>query len=36
VKRDNVSVELGGGELAVTGDVKERQRLGFCARKPNW
>ena len=29
VKRDDVSVEVAGGELAVTGEVKERERVGF-------
>jgi HSP20 family protein len=29
VKQENISVEFGGGELAVTGEVKERQRVGF-------
>jgi HSP20 family protein len=29
VKQDDISVELGGGELAVTGEVKERQRVGL-------
>ena len=29
VKRKDVSVEFGGGELAVTGELKERERLGF-------
>ena len=29
VKRKDVSVEFGGGELAVTGEVKERERVGL-------
>ncbi|MDQ4103690.1 MAG: Hsp20/alpha crystallin family protein [Actinomycetota bacterium] len=29
VKQGDISVELGGGELAVTGEVKERQRVGL-------
>jgi HSP20 family protein len=29
VKRDDVTVEFGGGELTVTGQVKERERVGF-------
>lgn len=29
VRREDVSVEFGGGELAVTGEVKERERVGF-------
>jgi HSP20 family protein len=29
VKRDDVSVEFGGGELSVTGELKERERVGF-------
>jgi len=29
VKREDVSVEFGGGELAVTGEVKKRERVGF-------
>jgi HSP20 family protein len=29
VKREDVSVEFGGGELTVTGEAKERQRVGF-------
>ena len=29
VKRDDVSVEFGGGELTVTGEVQERERVGF-------
>ena len=29
VKQDDISVELSGGELAVTGEVKERQRVGL-------
>jgi HSP20 family protein len=29
VKRDDVSVEFGGGELIITGEVKERNRVGF-------
>ncbi|MDQ3763748.1 MAG: Hsp20/alpha crystallin family protein [Actinomycetota bacterium] len=29
VKQDDISVELGGRELAVTGEVKERQRVGL-------
>src|SRR4051812_36297000 len=29
VKRDDVSVEFGGGELAVTGEVKQKERIGF-------
>lgn len=29
LKREDVSVEFGGGELAVTGEVKERERVGF-------
>jgi HSP20 family protein len=29
VKREDVSVEVAGGELAVTGEIKERQRMGL-------
>jgi HSP20 family protein len=29
VKREDVSVEFGAGELAVTGEVKQRERVGF-------
>jgi HSP20 family protein len=29
VERKDVSVEFGGGELAITGEVKERQRVGW-------
>ena len=29
VKQQDVSVEFGGGELVVTGEVKERQRVGL-------
>jgi HSP20 family protein len=29
VKRDDVTVEFGGGELTVSGQVKERERVGF-------
>ncbi|MDQ4094065.1 MAG: Hsp20/alpha crystallin family protein [Actinomycetota bacterium] len=29
VKRKDISVEFDGGELAVTGEVKERQRVGL-------
>jgi HSP20 family protein len=29
VKRDDVTVEFGGGELTVSGQVKERERKGF-------
>jgi HSP20 family protein len=29
VKRDDVSVEFGGGELSVTGEVKQKERIGF-------
>jgi HSP20 family protein len=29
VEREDVSVEFGGGELAVSGEVKERERVGF-------
>ena len=29
VQRDDVSVEFGGGELSVTGEVKQKQRVGF-------
>jgi len=29
VKRQDVSVQFGGGELAVTGEVKQRERVGF-------
>jgi HSP20 family protein len=29
VNREDVSVEFGGGELAVTGEVKKRERVGF-------
>ncbi len=29
VKRDDVSVELGSREVMVTGEVKERERVGF-------
>lgn len=29
VKQEDLSVQLGGGELAVTGEVKERERKGF-------
>ena len=29
VKQGDISVELGGGELAITGEVKERQRVGL-------
>jgi HSP20 family protein len=29
VRRDDVSVEFGHGELAVTGEVKERERVGL-------
>ena len=36
VEPENLSVELGGGELAVTGDGQKRLRLGFCAASPIW
>jgi HSP20 family protein len=29
VQRDDVSVEFGGGELSVTGEVKQQQRVGL-------
>jgi HSP20 family protein len=29
VKQGDISVELGGGELAITGEVKQRQRVGL-------
>jgi HSP20 family protein len=29
VKRDDVSVEFGRGELVISGEVKERKRVGF-------
>jgi HSP20 family protein len=29
VKRDDVTVEFGGGELTVSGQVEERERVGF-------
>ena len=29
VKREDISVEFRGGELAITGEVKERERVGF-------
>jgi HSP20 family protein len=29
VKREDVSVEFGGGELSVTGEVKQKERVGF-------
>jgi HSP20 family protein len=29
VKRDDVTVEFGGGQLTVSGQVKERERVGF-------
>lgn len=29
VRRDDVSVDFGGGELTVSGEVKERERVGF-------
>ncbi len=29
VKREDISVEFGGGELAVSGEVEERERVGF-------
>jgi HSP20 family protein len=29
MQREDVSVEFGGGELVVTGQVKERERVGF-------
>jgi HSP20 family protein len=29
VKREDISVEFGSGELAVTGEVKERERVGL-------
>jgi len=29
VKRDDISVAFGGDELAVTGEVNERKRVGF-------
>jgi hypothetical protein len=29
-------VEFSGGELAVTGEVKERERWGSCARESDW
>ena len=31
IKRKDISIEFGGGELAVTGEVKERQRGGIPA-----
>lgn len=34
VKQDDASVECRGGELAVTGKVKERQRVGLYAAVP--
>jgi HSP20 family protein len=33
VQREDVSVEFGGGELAVTGEVKERERVGFLRKR---
>jgi HSP20 family protein len=29
VKRDDVEIEVGPGELVVTGEIKEKQRVGF-------
>ncbi|HZA16956.1 MAG TPA: Hsp20/alpha crystallin family protein [Pseudonocardiaceae bacterium] len=29
IKREDVSVEFGGGELTVAGEAKERERVGF-------
>jgi HSP20 family protein len=29
VKREDVTVEFGGGELSVTGEVKKKERIGF-------
>src|SRR5579884_3046882 len=33
VKREDISVEFGGGELAITGEVKQRERVGFLRSK---
>jgi len=33
VQREDVSVEFGGGELAVTGEVEERERVGFLRKR---
>jgi HSP20 family protein len=32
-KRDEINVEMGDGELVVTGDIKERERKGILRRK---
>lgn len=33
VKREDASVEVAGGELVVTGEIKERERVGFLRRR---